>query len=270
MFRCPSYLLESVKKLMVRNGDLDLLGDNLVIGLGGGFDILPQMLENVEDISGYARTIKTFTGRFRTLRVSAIAVAGGTIDAEWVVALAYMKRVKALIGIGWCGALQEHIEIGDAVIPVATMRDEDETAHYVDPRFPVAADPDLLALALSIVKPRIEELGSRAWFGVTVSTSAMLAETPERVDSWKRARALCVDDETSIPYTLSYLAGIPALSLLAVSDNVVLGKDCGFGTELSEKVDRVYRELAELAFEIIYRFDDLLNRGLVTRMHAVS
>ncbi len=254
MFRCPPYLLESVKKLMVRNGDLSLLGDYLVIGLGGGFDVLPRMLEDVEDVSGYARTIKTFTGRFRDLRVSVIAMGGGTVDAEWAVALAYMKRAKAVIGVGWCGALQEYIGIGDAVIPIATVRDEDTTAHYVDPRFPAAADPNLLALALDIARPRIEELGSRAWFGVTVSTSAMLAETPERVDSWKRARALCIDIETSTLYTLSYLAGIPALTMLAVSDNVVLGKDCGFETELSEKVDRVYRELARLALEILHAY----------------
>jgi len=254
MFRCPQYLLESVRKLMVRGGDLSLLGDYLIVGLGGGFDVLPQALEGAEDVSGYARTIRTFTGRFRGLRVSAIAMGGGASYAEWAVALAYMRRARAVVGVGWCGALQEYVRIGDAVVPTAAVRDEDTTAHYVDPRFPAVADPVLLSLALSVVKPRVEELGSRAWFGVGVSTSAMLAETPERVDGWRRAGALCVDLETSTLYTLSYLAGIPALSLLAVSDNVVLGEDCGFGTELSEKVDRVYRELVRMALEVLHAY----------------
>jgi len=110
-----------------------------------------------------------------------------------------------------------------------------------------------MAMAVEEVRPRLERMGSKLWLGITVTTSAMLAETPERVEKWKNQRALCVDGETSVIYTLSYLANIPSLVLLAVSDNVLLGKDCGFGTELSERVDRTFRELAEGALEIIER-----------------
>ena len=45
-------------------------------------------------------------------------------------------------------------------------------------------------MAMEEVKPRIERLG------VTVTTSAVLAETPERVEAWRRHRALCVNGET--------------------------------------------------------------------------
>ena len=251
MFRCPTYLLDSIRKLMVRNGDLDLLSEYIVVGLGGGFNILPQMLSDVVDVSGYARTIRTYTGYFKDVKISVIAIAGGLIDAEWISALAYMKKAKILIGIGWCGALQKYIDIGDAVIPIATIRDENTSLHYVDPGFPAIGDPILISTALKKVKPRIESLGSKLWLGITVSTSSMLTETPERIEKWMNQRALCIDVETSTIYTMTYLAGIPSLVLLAVSDNVVLGKDCGFETELSRKVDNTYRELVKSAFEII-------------------
>ena len=178
-------------------------------------------------------------------------MGGGSVDVEWTVALAHMRRAKALVGVGWCGALREDIEIGDAVIPIATMRDEDASTHYADPSFPAVADSRLVAMAMEIIKPRIENLGSRLWLGITVTTSAMLAETPERVELWKKHRVLCVDGETSILYTLSYLANMPSLVLLAVSDNVVLGKDSGFETELSKRVDKVFQELAKGALEVI-------------------
>ena len=253
MFRCPRYLLDSVRKLMVRDGDLSLLSDYIIVGLGGGYDVLPQLLEDPRDVSGYARTIRTYTGYFQDVRVSVIAMGGGPVDVEWTVALAYMRRAKVLVGVGWCGALQEDIEIGDAVIPIATIRDEDASTHYVDPSFPAVADPRLIAIAVEDVRPRIERLGSKLWLGITVTTSSMLAETPERVKSWKKHKALCVDGETSILYTLSYLANIPSLTLLAVSDNVVLGKDCGFETELSKHVDKVFQELTKGALEIIMK-----------------
>jgi len=237
--------------LMVRNGDLNLLGDYIIVGLGGGLDVLPHLLEDVRDVSGYARTIKTYTGLFQRVKVSAIAMGGGPSYTEWVVALAHMKNVKALIGVGWCGALQENIEIGDVVIPIATIRDEDASTHYVDPSFPAVANPRLVTIAIDSIKPRIEGLGSKLWLGVTVTTSAMLAETPERIELWRKQKALCVDGETSILYTLSYLADIPSLTLLTVSDNVILGRDCGFGTELSKRVDKVFRELVKGALNII-------------------
>ena len=120
---------------MVRNGDLSLLGDHIIVGLGGGYDVLPQSLEETRGVSGYARTIRTHIGFFKGVKVSVIAMGGGTSYTEWAVALAYMRYAKALIGVGWCGTLQENIEIGDAVIPAATIRDEDTLAHYVD-RFP--------------------------------------------------------------------------------------------------------------------------------------
>lgn len=253
MFRCPTYLLDSVRRLMVRDGDLSLLGDYVIVGLGGGFDVLPQLLEDASEVSGYARTIKTYTGSFRGIEVSVIAMGGGLIYAEWAVALAYMKKVKALVGVGWCGALQESIKIGDAVIPTAAMRDENASTHYVDHDFPAISNPELMAMAIEEVRPRLERMGSKLWLGITVTTSAMLAETPERVEKWKKQRALCVDGETSVIYTLSYLGNIPSLVLLAVSDNVILGEDCGFGTELSERVDRTFRELAKGTLEILER-----------------
>ena len=263
VFRCPGYLLDIVKRVMVRNGDLSLIGDYIVAGLGGGFDVLPELIEDARDVTGYARTIRVYTGFYRDAKVTVIAMGAGPSYAEWLVALAYMKRARALIGVGWCGALQHYVGVGDAVIPIASMRDEDASAHYADPGFPAVADPHLVMLAAEAAKPRVEVLGSRLWLGVVVSTSAMLAETRERVEYWRRHRVLCVDEETSTLYTLAYLAAIPAATLLAVSDHVAQERGPGFETEEAEKVGRVYRELAETALEIVAR----LHRtgGMATR-----
>ena len=139
-------------------------------------------------------------------------------------------------------------------MPIAAVRDENVSTHYVDPSFPAVADPRLVTIAMEKLGPRIERLGSRLWRGVVVTTSSMLSETPERVESWRKLGALCVEQETSVIYTLTQLTNIPSLTLLAVSDNVVLEKDCGFGTELSARVDKVFLELAKGALEMIAVF----------------
>ncbi len=103
------------------------------------------------------------------------------------------------------------------------------------------------------IRSRIEGLGSKLWLGITMTTSAILAETPECIELWRKQKALCIDGETSMLYTLSYLADIPSLTLLTVSDNVVLGKDCGFETKLGERVDRVFRELVKGALNVVVK-----------------
>ena len=121
---------------MVRDGSLELLSEYITLGLGRDYDIFPQVLDGVKDVPGLARTIKTYTGYFKGVKVPAIAIAGGQTDTVWVTALAHLRQARALIGVGWCGGLQEYVGFGDAVISVAAMRDEGTSTHYVDPRFP--------------------------------------------------------------------------------------------------------------------------------------
>jgi len=107
-------------------------------------DILPKIIEDAEDITRTAHTIKCFTGKYKDLKVSVITSAGGTHYAEWIIAMAHARRIKALIGIGYCGAISDRLEIGDVILPITAIRDENTTDHYVDERYPAIADYYLL------------------------------------------------------------------------------------------------------------------------------
>jgi len=253
-FRCPEYLLDSVRRILVRGGDLDLISEYFVVGLGGGFDVLPKHLSDPVDVTGSAKTFRVFVGRYRDLRVTAIAMGGGPPYAEWVAALASMKGVKALIGVGWCGALHENISIGDVVLPIAAARDEDTTGHYVDKGFPAVADPALYYTVRRAVREKAESIGVKLWEGVIVSTSSMLSETVEWVEKWRRSRALAVDEETSTLYVLGYLSDVPTAVVLAVSDNVVLGEPRKYTYDVEERVSRTYSAIVEAALEALYEF----------------
>ena len=73
-----------------------------------------------------------------------------------------------------------------------------------------------------------------------MTTSAMLAETPERVKLWKKHRALCVDGETSILYTLSYRVEIALLAAVAASAGYAL-MDPFFTDVLFSTMPKEYR-----------------------------
>jgi purine-nucleoside phosphorylase len=130
--------------------------------------------------------------------------------------------------VSFIAARQEDVEVGDAAVPIATMRDENTSSRYADPAFPAVADLKLAATAAKVAEPCVEKLGPRLRMGVAATTPAMLTETPERVEEWKRRGALCADCGASTLYTPTHLASVPSLTLLAVSGNVILGKDRGF------------------------------------------
>ncbi len=80
-------------------------------------------------------TLLKFLLDFKGIKISTIAIPGEGAYAEWIISLANAKNAKALIGAGWCGELAESIDIGNIVIPVAAVRDEDVTNYYVDKGF---------------------------------------------------------------------------------------------------------------------------------------
>lgn len=94
------YWVNIIKRLVVRNDDLRLIGDYLIVGLGGGFRTLHKYLKSPADVTGEAYVVKSHTGTYKDLRISTIAIAGGGIYIEWVVGIAAIKGVKGIIGIG--------------------------------------------------------------------------------------------------------------------------------------------------------------------------
>jgi len=61
-FRCSEYLLDSVRIILMLEGDLDLISEYFVVGLGGGFDVLPKHLSDPDDVTGSAKTFRVFVG----------------------------------------------------------------------------------------------------------------------------------------------------------------------------------------------------------------
>jgi len=114
----------------IKNCNLALLGEYIIAGLGCGHGTLYQYLEGPINISGSAKTIETFTGFYKNIRISTISIPGGGVYTEWLTRIAALKPAKILIGIGFCGALKDDIQIGDVILPTASARDEDTTDHY--------------------------------------------------------------------------------------------------------------------------------------------
>ena len=134
--------------------------------------------------------------------------------------------VAAVVGVGYCGGLQASVKCGDLVLPLASVRNEGTTPHYVPEIFPAAADWH----ALSLLRTIATRSGRRNHCGIVWSTDAILRETSALVGHWSRHGVIAVDMESSALLTVARFCGIRSAAVLVASDNPAEGVE----TDLSQ------------------------------------
>ncbi len=82
IFTTGEHWFNTVARALVRNGDLGLLGDYWILGLGTGFGVYNKFVEDAVDVTGTANVLRASTGTYRGVRVSFIASAGGGVYTE--------------------------------------------------------------------------------------------------------------------------------------------------------------------------------------------
>ena len=122
--------------------------------------------------------------------------------------------VKAFIRVGTTGAIQEDIELGDVIIPVATVRDDGTTKEYVGAEYPAIASSEVAGA----LKKAAEEGKVRDHVGV-VRTNDAFYGTPDFegiVKRYQRFGVLSFEMECAAVFTVAKLRGLKAGAVLGV------------------------------------------------------
>ena len=119
-----------------------------------------------------------------------------------------------------CGSLTKNINIGDLIVATGAVRGDGVSPYYVDKDFITEPDRPLTAELIQAAKAS----GLNVHTGKVWSTDAILRETKEHVNNAVEQGAVAVDMVSSVFLTLAQLYKIPAVSILAVSDNVMTGQ----------------------------------------------
>ena len=149
--------------------------------------------------------------------------------------------VQALIRVGSCGSLQEHVKIGDLIIVTGALRGEGTSPYYVPKNFSTVAHPDII----DALQQAAESLQMRYHLGWIFTTDALFRETPELIAQLNQQNISSIDMVTSIFLTIAQVRNKKAGAILAVSDECLHGK-FGFRDPLffaaEEKIIAVARE----------------------------
>ena len=197
----------------------------------------PKLVNRVRNCLGY-------TGTWRGRRVSVQASGMGQPSlAIYVHELLTVYEVKSLIRIGTSGGLSARVKLRDIVIAETASTDSAMNRDVFGPfAFAPAADFGLLRSAVEIAEKR----GLTWHVGGIVSTDAFYHPQGLSVYDTLRAHgALAVEMETAALYTLAARHGARALTVCAISDNIVTGERLSPAERESS-----LEEMAELALDV--------------------
>ncbi|MBF0571917.1 MAG: hypothetical protein HQL12_08630 [Candidatus Omnitrophica bacterium] len=165
-----------------------------------------------------------FTGNINGIRVTAIN--GGRFAADTAITTEILcnAEAKVLIRIGSCGAMRKDIKIGDFIMTTGCVRGDGVTPYYVDDKFVTAPDAALTQKLTVIAKKVAAGAALAVHEGKVWSTDAILRETKEVVNKVIDQGAIGVDMVSAPFLTIAQVYKIPAVSILAVSDNLITGQ----------------------------------------------
>ncbi len=199
----------------------------------------------LEDAKCYneVRGMLGFTGFYKGKRVSVQGTGMGQPSISiYVTELFEYYGVQNAIRVGTCGAIQENIAIRDVILAEGACSDSGlNSIRFPSRHFAPVADFSLLQKAYDASKkifidPKV---------GLCVS-SDLFYDDKQAWKLWAEYGALAVEMETAELYTLASKFRRKALSVMTVSDHVVLG-----GKTTAEERQNSFTNMVRIALETI-------------------
>ena len=139
----------------------------------------------------------------------------GSPAAALVVDLCSFLNIKASLLLGMCGGLRRRYQVGDYLVPVASIRGEGTSNFYFPPEVPAIAN----FLIQKAVTQILEEQKSTYHIGITYTTNMRFWEFNEHFKSVLRVtKAQGIEMECATLFSASYKRRLTLGALLLISD----------------------------------------------------
>ena len=184
-----------------------------------------------------------FTGIFGGKRVSVMGTGMGMPSHSiYVTELIRDYQVKNLIRVGTCGALRPHLKIGDVLLAMTASTDSNiNRLRFSGMSFAPAASFDLLQCAYQAAR----EMGAIVHVGSILSSDTFYNDNANWWKIWSENGILGVEMETCALYSLAAKYGVRALSILTVSDSLVVHQAAS-----TEQREKGFPLMAKIALQV--------------------
>lgn len=246
------------KEYHLHTGPGDLSPLCLIVGAPGRVDMIAEWLEEVRFFENGHRGLKSCTGYYRGLLVSATTSGMGAASTGIILPEAVRSGARVIIRVGSCGSLIKESRLGDSIIVNAAVRFDGASEVWAPIQYPAFADHRVV-VALQSAAKRIAP--GKNWTGVEATTldfnmgqgrtnlcGELSPEMAARHNEMVRLGVACYSMEAA---TLFVWCATEGRGLPCGTINAVFGNRTGdgkWGTEGEEQA-------AEIALEALYALD---------------
>lgn len=196
----------------------------------------PIQFNTVRNMFGY-------TGTFKGKRISVMGTGMGVPSIGiYSYELIHFYGVKNLIRVGSCGAMQENLKLYDVIIAMGACTDSNYAHQYELPgTFSAIGSWDLLYKAKQVAV----EKNIPVTVGNVLTADVFYSANTNATKKWAGMNVLAAEMETYALYCNAAAAGVNALTILTVSDSIVLHQET-----TPEEREKSFTNMMEIALEL--------------------
>ncbi|SKC46360.1 purine-nucleoside phosphorylase [Maledivibacter halophilus] len=204
--------------------------------------IADNFLENVVQFNG-VRNMLGFTGAYKGKEISVMGTGMGMPSMgiySWE--LINVFGVKNLIRVGSCGALQENLKLYDVILGIGASTNSNYASQY---ELPGTYAPTASWKLLEKAKKIADEKNIDVHIGNILSSDIFYNDNPDAIKKWMNMGVLGVEMEAAALYMNAARAGVNALCILTVSDNILTQEET-----TPEERQTAFTKMMEIALEL--------------------
>lgn len=191
----------------------------------------------------------------RKMNVTMIDFRMGAPSAALIAELLSVVDPKAVLFLGMCGGLHRSLKVGDFILPMAAIRDEGASQHFMPSQVPALPTFKIQ----KFISQMLVERGMDYRTGVIHTTDYRFWEFD---DEFRRElyqeRAIGIDMECASLFVAGFASKVPIGALLLVSDLPWKRK----GIKTKRSAARVFRKYTDIHLEMgIRSMSEIAERG---------
>lgn len=173
--------------------------------------------------------------------------------------LSFLPQVKAVLMLGMCGGIDPELNIGDLLIPTASVRDEGTSEHYLQPNVPAQPSFGINRVCHKTIR---DEMKLHPVSGIMLTTDYRMWEFDgEFIQYIMKHRILAIDMEIATLFAVAYAMNLPIGAIMLISDMPL--KEGGIKSR--ESADGVFRDFTNIHFEAGMRSIERIKEARLTR-----
>ena len=161
-------------------------------------------------------TSSLYKGTYRDQDVSIVGPMLGAPHAVMILEKLIVLGAKKILFLGWCGSVQESVQIADLLLPDRAMIGEGTSGYYASGN----VGPRPSKGIVKAIEDSFEACSVPFHKGLVWSTDAPYRETRQKVLLLQREGVLGVDMEISALFTAARFRSVEIGALLVVSDEL--------------------------------------------------